>query len=276
MELKPIPLRGRYKMYGNGPRSTRTGAKKSLSTIAAVVLLILFVAASGVPLFAQSEPQVTAGQSSNRSKDLPAFDVASVKQNKSGLPPSGDMPTSNFPLGPGDVYVPNGGFFSATNQPLITYILFAYKIKGNQVQSLLPKLPAWVKTERFDIRARAEGDPGKDQMRLMMQSLLADRFKLGIHTESRQMQVLAFVVSKPGKIGPRLQPHPADSVCPTTAPSPSTPGSAQTPSPSQTVAGGFPTLCNGIFGILWRSWHGNTPRADRNLAARIHCGLGEC
>jgi hypothetical protein len=44
-----------------------------------------------------------------------AFDTASVKQNKSGLPPSGDMPKSNFPLGPGDLYYPNGGLFTATN-----------------------------------------------------------------------------------------------------------------------------------------------------------------
>ena len=41
------------------------------------------------------------------------FDVASVKQNKSGLPPSGDMPNSNVALGPGDYYSPTGGLFSA-------------------------------------------------------------------------------------------------------------------------------------------------------------------
>lgn len=45
------------------------------------------------------------------------FDVASVKPNKST-----DPPYVNFPLGPGDVYVPNGGLFRATNFPLITYI----------------------------------------------------------------------------------------------------------------------------------------------------------
>ena len=57
------------------------------------------------------------------------FDVASVKSNKSS-----DPPYANFPLGPGDVYVPNGGLFSATNFPVFTYIVFAYKIKGNQAQ----------------------------------------------------------------------------------------------------------------------------------------------
>src|ERR1041384_5665797 len=40
-----------------------------------------------------------------------AFEVTSIKLNTSGAPPSGDMPYSNFPLGPGDVYNPNGGLF---------------------------------------------------------------------------------------------------------------------------------------------------------------------
>jgi hypothetical protein len=44
-----------------------------------------------------------------------AFDVASVKPSKLG-----GQPYSNFPLGPGDVYVPNGGLFTATNFPLAT------------------------------------------------------------------------------------------------------------------------------------------------------------
>ena len=61
------------------------------------------------------------------------FEVASVKPAKSN-----DPPYSNFPLGPGDVYVPNGGLFSAKNLPLVTYIFFAYKIIGNQGQFLLP------------------------------------------------------------------------------------------------------------------------------------------
>ena len=173
-----------------------------------------------------------------------SFDVASVKPSKSG-----NQPYSNFPLGPGDVYVPNGGLFSASNFPLVTYILFAYKVIGNQAQYLLPQLPAWATSERFDIQARAEGNPGKDEMRLMMRALLADRFKLAVHYETRDVPVFAFVLAKPGKAGPQLQPHPADAPCPTTTPPPSALASAQTPSPSQTVAGGFPALCNGILGM---------------------------
>src|ERR1700677_2389672 len=87
----------------------------------------------------------------------PEFEVASVKPNKSDAPPS-----SNNPLGPGNVYSPYGGFFRATNFPLYAYILFAYKIMGNQEQFLRSQMPGWVVTDRFDIEARAEGDPDKD------------------------------------------------------------------------------------------------------------------
>lgn len=166
-----------------------------------------------------------------------SFDVTSVKPGKPGLPAN-----SNFPLGPGDVYVPNGGFFSATGFPLITYIAFAYKILGNQMEYLLPQMPGWAKTEGFDIQARAAGNPGKDQMRLMMRSLLADRFALKIHTETRQVPVFGLVLLKAGKTGPQLQKHPEDPSC-STAPG------AGTAAPAATVAGGYPALCGGILGM---------------------------
>ena len=170
-----------------------------------------------------------------------AFEVASVKPNKSDAPPY-----SNFPLNAGDFYVPNGGLFSAKNLPLVTYIFFAYKIQGNQAQSLIPQLPGWVLTEHFDIEARADGNPTKDEMRTMMRSLLADRFKFAVHFEKREVPVLAFVVAKPGKIGPQLQQHPSDENCQSEA----APPSAGTPDAlMQTVAGGLPLLCNGILGL---------------------------
>ena len=97
-------------------------------------------------------------------------------------------------------------------------------------------------------------------MRLMMRSLLADRFKFAVHAETRDVPVLAFVLANPGSIrggtrsgtrgnpGPQLQPHPADSPCQTSV----APPAAAAPIPDtirQTVAGGFPALCNGILGM---------------------------
>jgi uncharacterized protein (TIGR03435 family) len=67
--------------------------------------------------------------------------------------------------------------------------------------------------DRFDIAARSDGRPTKDQMRLMMQALLADRFKLIAHYETRHAPVFALMLAKPGQTGPRLVPHPASDTC---------------------------------------------------------------
>ena len=68
--------------------------------------------------------------------------------------------------------------------PLQVHIEFAYKMMPSreQTETMLAHLPKWVTTDRFIIQAKAEGNPTKDQMRLMMQSLLADRFKLAVHS----------------------------------------------------------------------------------------------
>ena len=176
--------------------------------------------ALALPAAAQTTPQ-------------PAFDVASVKQNQST-----DPPTSNFPLGPGDAYTPNGGYFRATNFPLSSYVGFAYRIMGDQAQNLLDQFPPWVREQRFDIQARVAGNPGKNEMRLMMRTLLSERFKLAIHEEARQASVLTLVVAKEGRLGPQIQPHPADTPCPKDAP----PGI-----PSEDPR--FPLLCGGFLGM---------------------------
>ena len=178
---------------GNHAGRTRNGRSKPLLTIvSAAVLAVTLLVNVVAPLRSQSpEGQAQAAQAPTPQWQIDAgakmaFDVASVKQNKSGPPPSGDKPYSNFVLGPGDAYVPNGGLFSAINQPLLIYVAFAYKITNNELPFLMSQLPKWTTlTDRFDIQARVGGNPTKDQMRLMMQSLLADRFKLAIHTETR-------------------------------------------------------------------------------------------
>jgi len=171
----------------------------------------------------------------------PEFEVASIRQDLSDVPQS-----SNVPLGPGDVYASNGGLFKAINVPLIAYIAFAYRIMGNQTQYVFAQLPRWVEEDRFDIEARSDGQPTKDQLRLMMRSLLAERFKLIMHDESRTLPVLALELVQPRKTGPQLQPHPAsDAACSVTLPGDAmlTPNAAV----PQTVAGGFPKICGGIY-----------------------------
>ena len=64
------------------------------------------------------------------------------------------------------------------------------------------RMAKWVSDGMFEIDARAEGNPTKDQMRLMMQSLLADRFKLAVHFEAREAPVFDLTLVKQGRTGP--------------------------------------------------------------------------
>ncbi len=133
-----------------------------------------------------------------------SFEVASVKDSKPGDP----FTPPNFPLDEGDAYAATGGRFSA-HFPLTVYITFAYKFRPtrDQMEAMLAHLPRWVATERFDIEARGAGNPTKDQMRQMMQSLLAERFQLKAHVETQQAPLYELALVKPGKLGPKLRRH---------------------------------------------------------------------
>src|SRR5262249_893700 len=94
--------------------------------------------------------------------------------------------------------------------PLVNYVRFAYKLlpySPEQRDAMLAHVPKWVSTDEYAINAQAEGNPAKDQMRLMVQSLLADRFKLSVHFERQEAPVLSLVLDKPGKTGAKLYPH---------------------------------------------------------------------
>jgi uncharacterized protein (TIGR03435 family) len=161
------------------------------------------------------------------------FDVASVKQNKST-----ERPYYNYSLGPGDGRSTSGGLFRVINYSLLPLIGFAYQLTGSEMRGLPSELPKWATTETFDIDARANEKPTRDQMRLMVQSLLEDRFKLSAHYETRNVPVFALVSIKSGRLGPHLQRHSDASIC--VAAPVLDPG--QVP-PAATVPGGFPAVC---------------------------------
>jgi uncharacterized protein (TIGR03435 family) len=162
------------------------------------------------------------------------FDVASVREDKGNGPA-----TSNFPLDGGNVWFtvdqsfklnPEGSLLSAKNLSLLRYIVFAYKLSGTQelalrfdfYQGLETHVPHWVRGdqndgERFDIEARAPASATKDQMRMMMQNLLAERFKLQVHWETQQAPVFALVEATPGKLGPQMEASAAGDNCSTAA-----------------------------------------------------------
>ena len=131
------------------------------------------------------------------------FEVASVRLNP------GPGEPSNFRLSPDDAYTATGGLLIADNA-LTTYIEFAYKLSLTREQwhKMYEHLPNWVQTDDYQIRARAEvTNPTKDQMRLMMQSLLKKRFGLVVHFETQDTPVLEMTLMKPGTLGPQLHRH---------------------------------------------------------------------
>jgi uncharacterized protein (TIGR03435 family) len=173
------------------------------------------------------------------------FDVVSVHQNKSGPPwTGGQNMTMNVPYGPDDNFVVTGGVLSAKNYPLLNLLVFAYKVPTAQGEALLASLPLWTNSDLFDIEARTDNhDVTKDQMRLMMQSLLADRFHLIIHRELREVQLYAAVLIKPGMPGPNIRPHPADQTCSSIYISPKN-GGPPVPAPdAHAFANNFPLRC---------------------------------
>ncbi len=128
----------------------------------------------------------------------PTFDVASVRP-------------SQHPLGPDYnnqiVYTPAG--FTARSTTLKRLIAEAWRLQLSQVIG-----PGWLSQNEYDIEARAPEGTAKDQMALMLKSLLADRFGLKMHSESRPMRAYALVVAQGGpKIHP-VDPGAAVAACP--------------------------------------------------------------
>jgi uncharacterized protein (TIGR03435 family) len=170
------------------------------------------------------------------------FDVASVKRDTRPETPA--TRTANMPLGPQDAFAPTGGLFSVNERTLEAWVIFAYKLGAEQDLAFVKQEPKWALENRYDIQARGAGNPTKDQYRLMMQALLADRFKLAVHYEIKQVPVYALVLDKPGKLGPQIQPHPSDASCSVAI----APGgqSSMTGGTPVTIAGGFPERCGSV------------------------------
>jgi len=197
---------------------------------------------------------------------LPKFDVASVKEDPSPYTPA----SFNVNGTEGNGNARNGGILSAINQDLSIYIVFAYPsfMAQYQTHAMRNQLPAWAQTSRYDIQARAESNPTKDEMRLMMRSLLAERFKLAVHTERRETPVYALEVATPGKLGPHLQAHrpPPCEDAPDFI--------AHGPGLIPTIAGGFPASCGDVIlgglGLSATGESGLPPSVpgDLRLAAR--------
>jgi uncharacterized protein (TIGR03435 family) len=127
------------------------------------------------------------------------FEVASIKLNKARRGPltSLEAPVFDLPMA-----VMPGGRFRLTAVPTRTLIQLAYGVREFQITGE----PSWVNDERYDVDAKAEeGITRSDQVRSMLQALLADRFKLAVRRETRTGRVYELV---PARGGLKITPTP--------------------------------------------------------------------
>jgi uncharacterized protein (TIGR03435 family) len=141
------------------------------------------------------------------------FEVASVK------------PITSRPQGPSDrllgchgtdsrspgITIPRGRCI-ARYEPLRTLVALAYDIPPASMYPYDGQVlsgPDWINTAMYAVEGKAESAATEAQLKQMLQALLADRFKLKLHRETKEMPVYALVA----KSGLKLQPAPKDREC---------------------------------------------------------------
>ncbi len=135
-----------------------------------LLFLLLSVAA-----WAQTAPQPAPSA-------RPEFEVASVKKSAPATP-------AQFNIG---VHI-DGAMVRCSYLPMKSYIRIAYRVNEYQVLG-----PDWLATENFDIAAKLPDGATRGQLPEMIQSLLAERFKLVLHRDTRELPIYALVVAKNG------------------------------------------------------------------------------
>ena len=113
----------------------------------------------------------------------PSFEVATIKPSK--------------PDQPGKAFLVRGVKFTTINTTLNDLITFAYGVQQKQVVSG----PSWMDTDKWDIEAQPDvpGTPNRQQLRTMVQKLLADRFQLKFHKDTKELSAYVLSVSKSGQ-----------------------------------------------------------------------------
>ena len=151
----------------------------------ALALLLSLGVAAGTGLYAQAPAPAAAPQ---------GFDVASIK-------PSNPNPTG--PLGATPMILPALGRLTAQNVTLRMLVMTAYDKQPFQIVGG----PSWQNSNKFDINAKAtDASATLDQMRVMLRGLLADRFALKAHTETRDVPTYALMLARgDGKLGPKMK-----------------------------------------------------------------------
>lgn len=121
----------------------------------------------------------------------PAFAAATIRTSQDAVPFGRDGKTDVSP-----------GSLRMRDVTVDTCIKWAYGVQDSQVTG-----PDSLRSEHYDVTAKADGPVQDDQLRRMMQTLLADRFKLIFHRETRQTKGYELTAAK----GPKLQKSSDDS-----------------------------------------------------------------
>jgi uncharacterized protein (TIGR03435 family) len=181
--------------------------------------------------------------------ESPTFEVASVKPSE---PQPSGMMRVRMSGGPG---TPDPGQLTYTNVPLKNVLATAYAVNNYQISG-----PNWLDSERFDIVAKISQGATKEQFQQMLQNLLAERFKLKLHHEAKELPMYALVV---GKGGPKLKESvEEDAATPQGAAPPPPPGRDEAaPVRLKLDADGMPQLPsgmgkNGMIMIMIMNEHG--------------------
>jgi uncharacterized protein (TIGR03435 family) len=193
---------------------------------------------------------------------LPSFVAASVKPAAPPQPPGAGVP---FMMGcRGGPGTPDPGQLTCTNTPLIVLLTTAYGLKRYQING-----PNWLNSDRFDIVAKIPAETTKEQYKLMLQNLLAERFKLILHHETKELPTYALVV---GKGGPKMklseeEPSAASKeAAASSPPPPPPPPSPGLPDRPRMDADGFPVLPPGMRKVTVNMMNTKTGR-NRMLAS---------
>jgi uncharacterized protein (TIGR03435 family) len=117
----------------------------------------------------------------------PHFDLADVHPSPFANQPNTDLE-----------YMPSGRFY-ARQSTMVDLINFAWNVDSTRVL----RGPSWLEFDRFDISARAPRGTSEDNFKLMLRTLLADRFALMAHVDTKTMPAFVLTV---GRGGPKMKP----------------------------------------------------------------------
>ena len=180
----------------------------------------------------------------------PSFEVASIKP----APPPSDPHRFMVGMrgGPG---TPDPGQIMYSNVNLRNVLMQAYDVKDFQISG-----PGWLATERYDITAKVPAGTTKEQFRLMLQNLLAERFQVSLHHETKDLPMFALVMAKGGV---KMKESPDAPAAPTEDGGPKGPSVGYGAAPPKPVMGkdGMPQMpAGGMRGGMMMSVNGGRMR----------------